>query len=347
MGSDLSKLMLIRFSSLGDVVLATSALEALVDQAPNCEIWLATKDPYLELFGGDPRISRIVHFSKHDLSNFIHLLRKAQSIRNGFDATVDLQSDLRSFIFSHLLDSRYRVRFHKGHLERRRMLGSVAGGGFEPRSVVQGYIEALRHLGIRAKFYMPRIHVIQDARENADRILKSEGVREIDRIVAINPGAKWPTKRWLPERFARVCDLFARDSKVIILGDDSDRSFVSEILSKVSSDAVILTGKLTLKLLAAVLEKCDVLLTNDSGPMHLAEAVGTPVVAVFGPTHPYLGFAPVNPRSRVLSAELSCSPCSLHGERSCRYDKVRCMGEISANAVISELRAVLEDVRCQ
>ncbi len=96
-----------------------------------------------------------------------------------------------------------------------------------------------------------------------------------------------------------------------------------------------------------MLERCDVLLTSDSGPMHVAEAVGTPVVAIFGPTHPFLGFAPVHPRSRVLSAGLPCSPCSLHGEGHCRYGSVRCMEEISVNAVVSELRAVLEDVRCR
>ena len=142
------------------------------------------------------------------------------------------------------------------------------------------------------------------------------------------PGASHGPKRWPPERFARVADHMAksRDLKILLLGSEADRAVTGDVANAMEFPAVDWTGATDLAVLPAAVQRCALLVSNDSGPMHVATAVGTPVIGVFGATHPRLGFAPVGP----------ADACSLHGNRSCRFRTHACMVDLDPRRVIAE-----------
>ena len=157
--------------------------------------------------------------------------------------------------------------------------------------------------------------------------------------VGVNPGAFYGTaKRWLPERFAAAADVVARraGARVAVVGGAAERPLGEAIAAQLRAPSRVLCGETTLGDLVGVLARLRLLLTNDSGPMHLAAAVGTPVVAVFGSTD-WRETAPVSPRARVVREETACAPCLL---RECPIDH-RCMARVGAGRVAVEALELL------
>ena len=210
------------------------------------------------------------------------------------------------------------------------------------RTVLDLYGAPLSRMGIERGADCPRIFLDASTVSKVEKALERWGVREEDEVVGVHPGARWETKCWEARGFAQVCDRLLEDGrKCLLLGDEGDTLFVQEIASRMNRTPIVLAGELGLRTLAAVIERCRVLLCNDSGPMHMATAVGTPVVAIFGPTHPKLGFAPVGEHDVVLTADLPCSPCSLHGEKACRFSHRRCMEAILPDQVMAEVERIV------
>ena len=162
-------------------------------------------------------------------------------------------------------------------------------------------------------------------------------------VVVLAPGSIWPTKRWPLESFAQVADgLMENGVQVILIGGASDRGLCEEIARRTTHVPLIAAGQLTLRESAALLARCDLLLSNDSAPVHIAAAMGTPVVALFGPTTPGLGFAPYGSGHTVLEVPLDCRPCGKHGGNRCPRRHFRCMKDLAPKRVFGEIMAKLE-----
>ncbi len=171
----------------------------------------------------------------------------------------------------------------------------------------------------------------------AERLAEA-GIGPEARVLCIAPGASHGSKRWSAERFARVADRLAetRNMRVLLIGSEEDRAITGAVAGAMDRPVVDWTGTTDLTLLPAAVQRCGLLVCNDSGPMHVATAVGTPVVGVFGATHPRLGFAPLGPADAAVTLDLPCSPCSLHGERACRFRTHACMEDLPAQRIIEE-----------
>jgi heptosyltransferase-2 len=191
---------------------------------------------------------------------------------------------------------------------------------------------------------MPRLVVGDGARDRAAELLAAEGIDEDRPLVALGVGAGRPTKRWPAARFAELGDLIIEQSaaEVLLLGDAKETALAREISQMMAGVPHLLTGRTTAGQLAAVLARCRVLVTNDSGPMHVATAVSTPVVAIFGPTTTGLGYAPLGPQDIVISRSLECRPCSLHGSDRCPTGTFECMEAIEAREVLEHVLALLD-----
>jgi heptosyltransferase-2 len=326
------KMLLIRFSSLGDVVLATAAFGPLRERFPDAEIYLLTKSRYAELFERDPRLSGVLKWeSGEPFHKQMGALRRMR-----FDLCVDLHASLRSRLVGGLLSARC-IRYRKHRLARMAMV-HLERLPVRARAVLDLYGSALSPLGIERGTDRPRLFLEDGLIAKVEKELEGWGVRKEDESVGVHPGAKWDAKRWEAKGFAQVCDqILETGRKCLLLGDEEDLPFVQEIVCRMRHVPTLLVGELDLCELAAVIRRCRLLLCNDSGPMHIATAVDTPVVAIFGPTHPRLGFAPMGAHDVVLTANRSCSPCSLHGEKACRFSHRRCMEDISADRVIAEI----------
>lgn len=334
--SGVSKILLVRFGSLGDVVLVTATFGPLRERFPDAEIWLLTKSRYADLFESDPRLSGVLRWDPE--ASFRTQMAALRGM--GFDLCVDLHANLRSRLVGGFLPARC-IRYRKRCLARMAMVYAKRLPVCS-RTVLDLYGAPLSRMGIEGGADRPRLFLDASTVSKVEKALERWGVRKEDEVIGVHPGARWEAKRWEAKGFAQVCDrLLENGRKCLLLGDEGDTPFVQEVVSCMIRAPTVLAGELGLRELATVIQRCRVLLCNDSGPMHVATAVGTPVVAIFGPTHPKLGFAPVGEHDSVLTTNLPCSPCSLHGEKTCKFSHRRCMEAISPDRVVAEVERIV------
>jgi len=170
--------------------------------------------------------------------------------------------------------------------------------------------------------------------------LRERGIESGRGFVVVAPGSVWATKRWSPARYAQLAQLLGAEGyPVVVVGSPAEVALCRAIADR--SGAICLSGELDIPRLLALLRRARCVVCNDSAPVHLAELVGTPVVALFGPTIPQFGFAPRLPRSSVLERALPCRPCSLHGGRRCPLRHHACLDGIEPVEVLRQIRPLL------
>ena len=176
-----------------------------------------------------------------------------------------------------------------------------------------------------------------------ERTLRELGCEEKKLTIGINPGSVWPTKRWWAPGFARLIGLIKqqRNCQVLLFGGADDRPVVDEVMRRSDGAAISLVGRITLRELAAAISRCQVFVTNDSGPMHVAVARRVPTVAIFCATTPDLGFYPYSQNAIVIQKDLYCRPCSSHGGRRCPLGNEDCIRQISPERVLGAVEKLL------
>jgi heptosyltransferase-2 len=325
---------------VGDLVMATPILSDLRKAYPEAEITAMARYPLCELLQEDPEINELFCFSKGSS------LGRRTGKRNVIEKLRKGKYDL-GILLTHSFSSAWW--FWQGNVARR--LGYKGNGrGFllshssalpenlEEQHLVVTYKMLLAPLGIPVSNTPPRIYLAEKEILQAKELLKQHGVSEKSRIVGINPGATYGSaKCWLPERFREVTLRLLQDKDLFIIffGDQATASLVKEICQGLPPSVINLAGLTSVRELAALISRCDVLLTNDSGPMHIADALQKPVVALFGSTSevvtgPYRS-------GIVIHKHVDCSPCY---QRKCPID-FRCMKKIESDEVTREILQIL------
>ncbi|MGQ0647894.1 MAG: glycosyltransferase family 9 protein [Gemmatimonadaceae bacterium] len=162
---------------------------------------------------------------------------------------------------------------------------------------------------------------------------------EREPLIALAPGSVWATKRW--PWFAELARLLASHGRIVVIGGPDDRALAGEVAAAVGERVIDATGKLPLLASAALIRRARVLVTNDSAPLHLASAMNTPTVAIFGPTVTGYGFGPLAERREVAEvAHLTCRPCHAHGPMTCPLGHFRCMRDLLPAQVLDAARRV-------
>jgi len=204
---------------------------------------------------------------------------------------------------------------------------------------VDRYLRCLKPLGIATARDRPRLFISPQDKSFGGEFVSRQEFEANGPLVGLHPGARWPAKRWPAERFVQVADRLAveRDARVLVFAGPGEEPLVRDIARGIGPSAVPVE-RLSLRQSMAVVSRCDLFITNDSGPMHLATALDVPVAAIFGPTHPALGFWPLGDNDIALTADLDCSPCTLHGKKKCSRDRT-CLKAID---VADVLRAALK-----
>jgi heptosyltransferase-2 len=345
MPKDIKKILIIRLSSLGDIVLTTPVIAALKAKFPDSELFFLTKARYADLLRNDPRITSLVEFDpakRHKgVSGLMRLISQLRSY--DLDPLIDLHANLRSFLIRHLVKSRVKLKYRKRRLPRWSMV-HLKFLKSEAVRTVDSYLEPLKKLGVDSAEIDPQMFVSREDLEFSSDFLLERRVGKDDIVVGVHPGAKWETKRWDAEKFAWVCRSLAEKPghKIMLLGDAQEAELVERVGWNVPSDGLVRAVGLPLGKVMSLIRRCDCLITNDSGPMHIASALRVPVVAIFGPTHPKLGFAPVGSPHEVLCANVKCSPCSLHGEKKCSKKSRFCMDLIEPEMVMEAVQNLLQ-----
>ncbi|MFC1607789.1 glycosyltransferase family 9 protein [Candidatus Latescibacterota bacterium] len=332
----MSDFLIIRFSSLGDVVMTTAVVEELSQELPDANIYLLTKKAYEGVFHEDVRIKKVIAISGKESPQKIARMTGLDF----FDGVIDLHSNLRSRAVSTFIKSPKKVRVNKHPIARRLMVWTK--NKFQRNfDVLESYLQTLNQFGIGG-VRMPKITPSENILKAAAALLHAYHPGSETNAVGLAPGAKHQAKRWNVESFARVADSIAeRGSLPVFIGDKNDEPIVRKIQTLMKNESLTLAGKIDLTLTIGVIALLEGFVTNDSGPMHIAGALETPFVAVFGPTHHNLGFVPGYPTGSVLHTGVPCSPCSIHGEKSCWMESRFCMNGITWEMVNDELGKVI------
>ena len=320
---------------IGDMVMLTPALRALKRTYPKSDLTLLLRPRVADLMQTHPYVDTCIVDNKSEgrYRSFTNLVRHIRD--KAFDLAVVLHpTSFRNALLPFLARVPIRVGTKVGG---RGMLLTLSCEDNTEIHEVDRYLRVLQLLNIDATpSFLEFWHTDAD-RQFIERLLRTEGVLADDRIIVFNLGTTWATKRWDVSNFADVIQQIASltpEIKIVLTGSSTEKELAKAL--PVSLSAINLVGKTDILQLGALLERCDVCLTCDSGPMHIAAAVGTPTVALFGPTSP-VRHHPYGTGHTVVEKPVSCRPCY---KQTChRQDAPHlCMKEISTAEVVSALR---------
>ncbi|MCK4537404.1 MAG: lipopolysaccharide heptosyltransferase II [Candidatus Krumholzibacteria bacterium] len=341
MFSDNSRILVIRFSSLGDLVLMLPMLRALRMEHPTSVIEVVTKARFGDLFKSVAGVDRLHLLKEEDitgLSRMVSLLR-----RHKYDLLIDAHNVIRSRALSLMLRADRKIRLRKEHMKKILLIKGrrPIAEGFT--SQIDRYLEITDSIGVPRPNSRTLLETSEETRLTVSEKLDINGRGDRD-LVAIAPGARWASKRWPEESFNQVANnLAGRGFCVLLVGNGEERELCERIRNN-NPHIINLAGNLKIHETAAALEISRCLVTNDSAPMHLAEAVDTPVVAIFGPTIREFGFSPHLPHSILVDNAMECRPCSRNGSVSCRFGTLECLTSIDSERVLESVAKILDDL---
>ena len=318
---------------LGDAVLTTPALLALRSGFPHARIALLVKPAVAELFQHHPAVDEIVLYRDPGpharLGGKLALAR--QLSRGRYDLAVLFQNAFEAAAitalagipnrYGYATDGRWFLVTHRVPMTP----------GLRRRHQAEYYLELLRPLGIPIDPLPPTLQTTPEEDAAAGALLSERGVPSGRTLIGLNPGSTYgAAKRWIPERYAEVADRLAaeHDGHVLIFGGRGEEPLGASIAGMMRAPLTVLSGRTTVRQLMALIKSCRVFLTNDTGPMHIAAALGVPLVAIYGPTDP-ITTAPFGKSHELIRKPVDCSPCLL---RECPIDH-RCMEGIGSDEV--------------
>jgi lipopolysaccharide heptosyltransferase II len=347
----LQKFLLVRLDHIGDLLMTTPAIHALKLRFPESSLNLLASPSSLPIVAGNPEIDKVFPFrvpwydgGRAQIFPFLAYWRLLRQLRKErFDVAIDFRGDFRVLWFFLFLGGvKQRVGF------------AGLGGEFlltssfpydKTRHFVEMNLALANCLAGPPASTGSRYHLYPTAEDvsHVDKILAELGLSAEDRIVAIHPTTipHWQLKRWPPERFAALADALIRREgvKIVFTGGKDDAAELSRVVSAMQESACVLAGKTSLSQLAELIRRCRLFIANDTGPMHLAVAVGTPLVAIFGPTDPRRSGPYGNHELfRVVRLDLTCKrPCFVS---ECPIDH-ECMNGITPKSVLAACRDLL------
>lgn len=322
-----------RLGHMGDVALTTGVLSHWHETRGSTFICV-TKAPYAGIYENHPAVREVVGLSDDELSGLSWLAtarRLARTYRR--HRLIDLHGTMRSSILKRVW--RGKVRSYPKFGLSRRLYDRTRWGRLRRRleqtSVPQRYAMALDRTPPEAHHLVPDIRVTDTERTMAEKWM--EAIKAKRPLVALHPYATHPSKQWPREHWLGLTGLLAGSGiDWFVVGRAESPLFVNHRHD--------LTNRSELRDTCALLEQADLLVTADSGPMHLAGGVDTPVLALFGPTSKVWGFYPSGPEDRVLELEIDCRPCSLHGARHCEHG-YECLVGLGPETVFDTAREML------
>ena len=359
----MKNILVIKLRYIGDVLLATPVLHALRDRFPDARLTMLVNRGTEDILKWNPDVNEVLTVDRGTPAAQLRLLGELRRCR--FDCVIDLTDGDRSAILARLSGAPVRVGFN----EERRWRGLLYTAVVQTNHLthrVERDLEAVRALGMEPKASPLVLCTSPQDDEEAAKLLEEVGsttrgitsVKSVDAgesvsrpglvaasagprpLVLLHPGARYWFKAWPAERFAELADSLNKmlGCRVLVGGDASDRGVTEVIRARARSAPTVLAGRTTLLQLAALLKRCALFIGNDNGPMHIAAAVGTPIVALFGPSNPE-EWGPLTSQAEILYKGLDCRRCF---HPTCDRGEQSCMRQITVDEVFSAARRFLE-----
>jgi heptosyltransferase II len=323
------RILIIRLSSFGDIILTEPITAVLRKTYPDAEIDFLTNEQYATLPRMFPNISTV--FSWNNDKQSLDILKE----RN-YDLVLDLHGKLRSFLIRFKLGAPQNITYNKKHGLRSNIVKKLTHKTIG--STTELYASVLDKMGIPYKLPRPVLIPLRQKDPLMRDAFKEK--RESRRIfVGVFPGANHITKIYPIEQMSAVLSSLPDDWKLcfVFMGGIQEKTINTILKKSVKYPSIDLTGQLDFLNLAYIVSELDLVISMDSGPMHLAAALEKPQVAIFGATHTKLGFGPQNPKAIVIENNIKCQPCSLHGGDKCPKGHFKCMKDINPKEVVKAM----------
>lgn len=340
-------ILIVKLSAIGDVVHTLPSLAALRKHYPAAHITWVIEEAAADLIAGHPYLDRVLVSRRkiwirdikngrnvsavfREISAFVRTLRDRP-----YDLVIDFHGLFKSAVVVLLSGGKRKLGYDSMQEMSGLFLNEKIREDME-KHAVDRYLDFPRYLGADASAPEFLIPLEEENRLRIDSLLSEEGIDRGTPFIAVNPVAYWKTKLWRDERFALLCDSIMEELgiPIILTGGSGDRS-LSRIERLMKNPCINFAGKTTLRDLAALYQRARLVVTTDSGPMHIAAAMGTPTVALFGPTNPDRT-GPYGAGHRVVRKDLHCSPCL---RKEC--DTMQCMRDISVEEVLNAVKEIL------
>ena len=337
------RILIVRLDRIGDVVLSTPVIKAVRDAYPDSYIAMMVRPYARQIVEGNPYLNEVILYDKDGkhkgVSGNIRFIQELKSKK--FDIAIVLHPTSRTHMVLRLALIPERVGYDKkaGFLLTKKIPHTKQ---FGMKHEIDYTLDILKYIGVETRdrqLYMP----INDASERkVSDILKENGVKDSDILIAINPGASCASKRWGVESFADVANGLVEKygAKVAIISGNVDKQFGDALAALIAKGVINLSGKTSIGDVASILKRCKLFISNDSGPVHISCAVGTPVIAIFGRSDRGLSprrWGPIGKRDVVMHKSAGCQICYAHNCRS----GFKCLDSITPAEVLSAANGIL------
>jgi heptosyltransferase II len=340
------KFLILQTAFVGDVILSLPLVQVLKKKYPDSEIDFLCIPKTAPLLEGNPYINEIILYDKHSkekhIDSFIDIVKKLRSKK--YDVVFTIQRFLRSTLISKLSGARRTVSYDKSTLSFLYSDRVV----YEKKHEILRVLDLLKPLGITInEFVKPELFPSAEDVKIVDDIIKGLNVKSKSDLIAVAPGSVWFTKRYPRLKFINLLNICDKEKfKVALIGGDDDRKLCESIIKSTTNNEVYnFAGKLSFLQSAELIGRSCLLVTNDSAPLHLANAVGTRVIALFGSTVRDFGFYPFGNKDVLLEVNgLKCRPCTNHGKQYCPIETFDCMNGIEEEKIYEKIKETLLDL---
>jgi heptosyltransferase-2 len=344
-GDDFKRILIARTDRIGDVLLSTPVIKALRDRYPQAYIAMMVSPYARDIVEGNPYLDKVIIYDKDGAhKSWFNSFKFSRGLKKKkFDLALILHPANRVHLVSFLAGIPRRIGYDRklGFLLTDRIKHTKQLG---EKHELEYNLDLLRYLNIEPQeknLYMP---VKPESEKWVRELFKQEGIQEADKLLAIHPAASCPSKIWPAERFAQAADKLAQKYgfKILIIAGPKDLKTAEVLVKHLRSGVINLAGKTSVSQLASFLKRCALFISNDSGPVHIASAVGTPVISIFGRNQAGLSprrWGPVGLKDRVLHKETGCIECLAH---NCQK-QFACLKAISVEDVLAAADAILRN----
>ncbi len=330
---------------VGDMVMTLPALEAVRENFPNSRIGVLARPWVVPLLEDHPSVDEVIPYGKGRgfIADLMELVRVSGQIRKmRFDLAILFQNAFEAALLAFLGNVRYRVGYNTDGRGLLLTHSIIRDNSVLEQHQVEYYLSILRAMGWDARSVEPALSVGHMCMEEANSLLSSEGIGSEDLLIGLSPGAVFGSaKRWPPERFAAIGDRAVErwGAKIVLLGSRGERDICKVLSGSMRYTPLDLCGRTTLTQAVALIKRCRLFVTNDSGLMHVAAALNVPMVAIFGSTD-HVATGPRSRKAKVVRHEVDCAPCL---KPECPTD-FRCMLGIEPNDVWKEMEHLKREI---
>jgi lipopolysaccharide heptosyltransferase II len=333
----------VRTDRIGDVLLSTPVIKALRESHPNAYIAMMVSPYAKDIVAGNPYLDELIIYDKDKKHrSWISSLKFALKLKQKrFDLAIILHPTNRVHLITFFAGITRRVGydFKMGFLLTDRIKHTKQLG---QKHELEYNLDLLRYLGIEPKeknLFMP---ISPESEQWLEELFKDEGIKEKDKLLALHPGASCPSKIWPNERFAEVGDRLTEKYgfRVLIVAGPKDTTLAQKVIKNMRHPAINLAGKTSVSQLASTLKRCRLFISNDSGPVHIASALGVPVISIFGRNQKGLSprrWGPLGKKDKVIHKETDCIECLAH---NCTRG-FRCLAAITVDDVLNAADSIL------